>query len=126
MQYVDSGKIIEMHQGHLDSLQAWISLHNYTYSLCNRKENKVEVRDGYVGKVLCILTEINLLPENDWIVFLDLDVAVCDRDRNLRELMTDPTCHIIAQDHDWTINTGFLMFKNNNFTRDLIQKWYER
>jgi len=83
----------------------------------------VTQREKTAAKAYIIKQELMRMNMGDWLLFLDLDVAVANSDgvSELKELMK--SCAFIVQETADTLNTGFLAFKVGSLTRNLVNTW---
>lgn len=111
----------------MDANRQWASCMNYTYEL------KTIIKEGnlYAKKVQAINDALEAAKENDWIIFLDGDVAFqahhsCDALEKivpLQTVMDSEPCEFIAMTSPVTINTGVMLLKSTNATKFIVRKW---
>lgn len=118
LQYTNKLSLIADHEEHIQSVRNWSVMYNHSYKLIYGTE-----KDGYFEKIKSISNYFSSIPLNDWVVFLDLDIKVCDFERANLSSLDSKQCSVLAQDSNHTANTGFLIIKNNAFGREFIKLW---
>jgi len=62
----------------------------------------------------------------DYILFLDADAIVCDDSYRIEDFIDENYDCIVTQDHGPSVmNAGVLLFKNTEWTKDFLKKWWD-
>eukprot|EP00729_Bicosta_minor_P027185 gene27185-32889_t len=82
-------------------------------------------------KAKFIAGTMQLLENDDWLVYVDGDACIADRMRFLETVVADAEarnqgrkCSLIGQDSPHVINAGFLMFKKDGVGDRFAADWY--
>jgi hypothetical protein len=118
------------HEWHLDCVEVYSKVHNAT--LLRRF---MPVLERHVDALLRKPSELRLvlssLPHNDWILYLDWDVCVVEKQFSPKVLVQkvigatrrSSKCHFVAQDTKHTVNSGVLFIRNSNLGRAILDRW---
>lgn len=104
------------------SLIKYCDLHGYDYLLLDK--NPDESRQISWGRTFLVE---KYLKSYDWILCLDVDIMIMNYTIKLEHLISDKFDLIVAasQQKIEGINTGSILWKNSEFSFDLIKKMYE-
>jgi hypothetical protein len=73
-----------------------------------------------------LLLEILDRVDVDYVLFLDADAIVCDDSYRIEEFIDDKYDCVVTQDHGPSVmNAGILLFKNSEWTKSFLQKWWD-
>jgi hypothetical protein len=62
----------------------------------------------------------------DYVLFLDADAIVSDSTRRIEEFITEDFSILMTEDYGPSlVNAGVILFKNNQFSKDFINKWWD-
>lgn len=101
----------------------------YTY-YCEKNTDKIKSALGsraatwYKPKLIKEVLEIY---KPDYVLFLDIDAVVSDESQLIEDFIDENYDFILAEDvGDHSLgNAGVLLFKNSNWTKDFLEKWWE-
>jgi hypothetical protein len=101
----------------------------YVYFL-ETDEEKIRTKSGdrslHWYKPHLIKDALSAHPNCDYVLFLDMDAVFSNHDRRIEEFVMDNTSILMTQDYGNCItNTGVILFKNNDYTKDFLNIWWE-
>eukprot|EP00746_Dinoflagellata_sp_MGD_P065410 gnl/MRDRNA2_/MRDRNA2_272600_c0_seq1.p1 gnl/MRDRNA2_/MRDRNA2_272600_c0~~gnl/MRDRNA2_/MRDRNA2_272600_c0_seq1.p1 ORF type:complete len:341 (+),score=18.89 gnl/MRDRNA2_/MRDRNA2_272600_c0_seq1:186-1208(+) len=122
--FSDKTSVVSRHQKHIHTVKEYAMLHGYGFVECNlsRIESAIKTTHRLESKLLCVADALHAIPIRAYLVWMDLDIAVCDRSKRL-ETVIQQHCYFIAQDSHHTVNTGFMLIQNDKRGQNFVQEW---
>jgi SAM-dependent methyltransferase len=101
----------------------------YVYHLDTDEElikNRCNGRSFHWYKPLLIQDTFDKNPDCDYVLFLDMDAVFLNKDRRIEEFITSDFSILMTEDYGSSIvNTGVILFKNDQFSKDFLKKWWD-
>lgn len=108
--------------------EKYCSEKGYIYHI---EENDDKILDNLQGRSYTwykpkLIDEALSIHNPDYILFLDADAIVCNDFYRIEEFIDDKYNCVVTADHGPSVmNAGVLLFKNNDWTKSFLKKWWE-
>jgi SAM-dependent methyltransferase len=107
---------------------AYCEKNGYTYYVETNEDlikNKCEGRSYHWYKSFLVQDILEKNPNCDYVLFLDMDAVFVNWNRRIEDFITSEFSILITEDYGPSIaNTGVILFKNDQFTKDFLTKWW--
>ena len=102
---------------------------SYIYFTINNSQKIISSLDGRSitwYKPHLIKEVLSIHPDVDYILFLDIDAVITDHSKKIEDFISNDFSIMMTQDYGPSmVNAGVMFVKNDNFSIDFMDKWWE-
>ena len=103
------------------NIKKYCEKNNYTYYIHRKSE--------IVGRHFCLEKPYILqkyIKEHDYIIWVDADILMFDMDFKIESIFKENKSFYCFKDLNQYLNSGFLIFKNDEIGNNIIKEWIEK
>ena len=103
------------------NIKKYCEKNNYTYYI-HRKSDIGKEKFPSVEKVYLLKKYID---NHDYIIWVDPDILIFDMEFKIESLLKDNISLYCYKDINYYLNNGFLIFKNDDISKNILKEWLE-